>query len=29
MNRNVRAVPEQDAHLLNDDTYNYTDYFNF
>ena len=29
MNRNVRAVPEQDAHLLNDDTYNYADYFNF
>ena len=29
MNRNVTAVPEQDANLLNDENYNYYNHFNF
>ena len=29
MNRNVTAVPEDQASMLNDENYNYTDYFNF
>lgn len=29
MNRNVTAVPESDTRMLNDESYNYKDYFNF